>query len=78
MQGQEVFSNYGHKSNEELFLSYGFVIPNNPADFLHVSLGFTDQAGSNFWAHISLTASRGSPFRHLQNRQALHLFQEHH
>ena len=41
LQGEEVFSNYGHKSNEELILSYGFVIPNNQADFVHVSLGFS-------------------------------------
>lgn len=47
LQGSEVFSNYGHKSNEELILSYGFVIPNNPADFVHVSLGFS--AGQLGW-----------------------------
>lgn len=48
MQGEEVFSNYGHKSNEELILSYGFVIPNNPADFVHVSLGFSaDDTGKD-------------------------------
>lgn len=29
-QGKEVFNNYGPKSNEELLLTYGFILPNNP------------------------------------------------
>lgn len=35
----EVFNNYGPKSNEELLLSYGFVIPDNPDDTLILRLG---------------------------------------
>lgn len=38
-QGQEVFGNYGNKSNEELILSYGFALPSNAADFFHIALG---------------------------------------
>lgn len=39
-----MFSNYGHKSNEELILGYGFVLPDNKADFFHISLGIVPQA----------------------------------
>lgn len=39
MQGDEVFSNYGYKSNEELLLGYGFILEPNIADFFSVSLG---------------------------------------
>ena len=35
----EVYNNYGPKSNEELLLSYGFVIPSNPDDTLILRLG---------------------------------------
>ena len=35
----QCYNNYGPKSNEELLLGYGFVIPNNPADLLAVKLG---------------------------------------
>ncbi|GAA5944299.1 hypothetical protein JCM3775_003319 [Rhodotorula graminis] len=31
--GEQVFNTYGAKSNEELLLGYGFVLPSNPADF---------------------------------------------
>ena len=31
-KGQEVFNNYGPKGNEELLLTYGFVLHNNPHD----------------------------------------------
>ncbi|GAA5910166.1 hypothetical protein JCM8208_006747 [Rhodotorula glutinis] len=30
---EQVFNTYGAKSNEELLLGYGFVLPSNPADF---------------------------------------------
>jgi hypothetical protein len=39
-----VFNNYGPKSNEELLLSYGFVIENNPDDT--VILRLAGQAGA--------------------------------
>jgi len=38
--GTAVSSNYGHKSNEELLVGYGFILqPRNDADFFHFSLG---------------------------------------
>ena len=36
--GEEVFNNYGPKSNEELLLSFGFVLPDNPQDTLALRL----------------------------------------
>lgn len=33
-----MYNNYGHKSNGELLLGYGFVLPQNPADFFHIGL----------------------------------------
>ena len=33
LAGEEVFSSYGSKGNLELFLTYGFIIENNPDDF---------------------------------------------
>lgn len=37
-KGQEVFNNYGPKSNEELLLTYGFVLNNNPHDAYHLEV----------------------------------------
>jgi len=37
--GQALYNNYGRKSNEELVLGYGFVLPHNPRDFVHLSVG---------------------------------------
>ncbi len=36
--GAEVCNNYGPKSNEELLLCFGFVVPNNPSDAAAVTL----------------------------------------
>ncbi|KEI38998.1 uncharacterized protein L969DRAFT_88387 [Mixia osmundae IAM 14324] len=36
--GQQVFNNYGPKSNEEFLLGYGFIIPNNPDDHMVLKL----------------------------------------
>lgn len=38
VQGAILFNNYGFKSNEELLLSYGFMLPDNLADFFHITL----------------------------------------
>ena len=43
LQGTAAYSNYGHKSNEELILGYGFMLEDNPADFFHISLGLVTQ-----------------------------------
>ncbi|KAK9868713.1 hypothetical protein WJX84_009251 [Apatococcus fuscideae] len=37
-KGSVLCNNYGFKSNEELLLSYGFMLPNNLADFFHITL----------------------------------------
>ena len=39
LQSDQLYSNYGHKSNEELLLGYGFVLEPNTADYFSVSLG---------------------------------------
>ena len=46
--GRAVASNYGHKSNEELLVGYGFVLQPlwNDADFFHFSLGIGGSGGS--------------------------------
>ncbi|KAJ1917443.1 hypothetical protein H4219_003186 [Mycoemilia scoparia] len=36
--GEQVFNNYGPKSNQELLMSYGFCIPGNIQDLYHVKL----------------------------------------
>jgi len=36
--GDEVFGNYGPKSNEELLLGYGFALPNNPNNYVSVRI----------------------------------------
>lgn len=33
----EVFINYGPHSNTKLFLEYGFIVPSNPQDYIHLS-----------------------------------------
>ncbi|WWC66594.1 uncharacterized protein I206_100497 [Kwoniella pini CBS 10737] len=38
-KGVQLYNNYGPKSNEELLLGYGFVIPNNPDDVVMLKLG---------------------------------------
>jgi hypothetical protein len=37
-KGEEVFNNYGPKSNDELLIGYGFVIKNNPEDTMLLKL----------------------------------------
>jgi hypothetical protein len=38
-EGEQVFNNYGPKSNEELLLGYGFTLPHNPDDVVALKLG---------------------------------------
>eukprot|EP00955_Chlamydomonas_euryale_P013439 144864-Chlamydomonas_euryale.AAC.8 len=37
--GRPPANNYGCKTNDELLLAYGFLMPGNPADHLHVAVG---------------------------------------
>lgn len=37
--GAEVFNNYGAKPNDELLLGYGFVLEDNPEDFVSLKMG---------------------------------------
>ena len=50
-QGEQVYNNYGAKSNEELCSSYGFVEPDGPDDLLALALrsNADDAAGVFFW-----------------------------
>ncbi|WWC99479.1 hypothetical protein V866_006382 [Kwoniella sp. B9012] len=41
-QNVQLYNNYGPKSNEELLLGYGFVIPSNPDDTLTLKLGISN------------------------------------
>ena len=45
MQGQPLYINYGHKSNEELLLGYGFVLPDNKANFMMLTVGAAAREG---------------------------------
>ncbi|KJE89095.1 hypothetical protein CAOG_00643 [Capsaspora owczarzaki ATCC 30864] len=37
-KGEQVYNNYGPKSNEELLMGYGFCLPNNEADHVKIQL----------------------------------------
>ena len=45
LQGQPLYMNYGHKSNEELLLGYGFVLPDNKANFMMLTVGTARRDG---------------------------------
>ncbi|KAM0335018.1 hypothetical protein ACHAQA_000052 [Verticillium albo-atrum] len=48
--GEQVFNNYGSKTNAELMLAYGFLIPESPNlhnDYVHLQLRTADQAASS-------------------------------
>lgn len=39
-KGSQVFNNFGTRPNERYFLTYGFVLEDNPNDTVHIELGF--------------------------------------
>ncbi|KAJ2377765.1 hypothetical protein IW150_001189, partial [Coemansia sp. RSA 2607] len=39
-RGEQVYNNYGPKSNEELMLGYGFCVPDNPFSHFHLRLNY--------------------------------------
>ncbi len=45
-QGQTLYISYGHKSNEELLLGYGFVLPHNVANFVKVTISRASRKGA--------------------------------
>ncbi|KAF3353332.1 hypothetical protein VDGD_03779 [Verticillium dahliae] len=48
--GAQVFNNYGSKTNAELMLAYGFLIPESPTlhnDFVHLQLRTADETASS-------------------------------
>lgn len=47
--GTQIFNNYGAKSNEELFSSYGFVQPGGPDDVLVLALRRGEDEGSQLY-----------------------------
>ncbi len=55
-QGSVLYNNYGFKSNEELLLAYGFMLPENMADFFHITLSIgTTAAGMPLILLIALS-----------------------
>lgn len=54
-QGQTLYINYGHKSNEELLLGYGFVLPDNIANFVKVTIGAAARPGAHVPAQTSVS-----------------------
>ncbi|GAA5880500.1 hypothetical protein JCM3774_000629 [Rhodotorula dairenensis] len=57
--GSQVFNTYGAKSNEELLLGYGFVLPPpNPADILALKLSFPDPSSSPTFAQFHEVLAR--------------------
>ncbi|KAI9741390.1 MAG: hypothetical protein M1834_003107 [Cirrosporium novae-zelandiae] len=59
--GLQIWNNYGSKSNDELLLSYGFCIPNNPFD--QVALRVSFPAGSPIAEAKEKQASLREPHR---------------
>ncbi|KAJ1942008.1 hypothetical protein GGF37_003296 [Kickxella alabastrina] len=41
-KGDQVFNNYGPKSNEELMVGYGFCVPENPFSYFHIKLNYRE------------------------------------
>ncbi|KAJ1669233.1 hypothetical protein GGF38_002413, partial [Coemansia sp. RSA 25] len=39
--GQQIFNDYGSKSNEELMMGYGFCVQPNPLNYFHVKLNYS-------------------------------------
>jgi hypothetical protein len=55
-KGQEIFNNYGLKSNAELILGYGFALEDNPEDILALKLGGSGVTGKR---HEIFRGARG-------------------
>ena len=53
-----MYINYGHKSNEELLLGYGFVLPDNKANFVMLTIGTASRDGGT---HALLQRSSVQP-----------------
>lgn len=51
--GDEIFNNYGDKSNEDLLLSYGFTEDNNPYDFARLTLKLEGQLVSEASKYVA-------------------------
>ncbi|KAL1916423.1 uncharacterized protein VTP21DRAFT_5614 [Calcarisporiella thermophila] len=65
--GEQVYNNYGGKSNEELLLGYGFCIEDNPLDYVAVKLNFSGPAAAS--QRDSILKRHGLPLRHFLRRQ---------
>ena len=63
--GQEIYNNYGPKSNEELLLSYGFVLQGNPQDAYQLEVaGLAAEDEEELHAKHALLAALALPKRH--------------
>ena len=66
--GDEIFGNYGEKSNEILLYAYGFCIPGNPFDNINLKLDTIFDRSDNY--HSSSTTyyiSRGEGLSGIPN-----------
>ena len=63
--GDEVFNNYGPKSNEELLLSYGFILDDNPQDSYHLEVArLAGEDADELRAKEQLLGALALPRRH--------------
>ena len=47
VQGQTLYINYGHKSDEELLLGYGFILGYNDANFVSITISAEARQGAS-------------------------------
>jgi hypothetical protein len=87
-QLEEVFNNYGPKSNDELILGYGFSLPDNPDDKMALQIGGTTKSEiwevrrnaqniEGLWSHVrSMVESEESEYEFEDDMEAASMLSE--
>ncbi|KAJ1648736.1 hypothetical protein LPJ64_000055 [Coemansia asiatica] len=58
--GEQIFNNYGPKSNEELMMGFGFCVPGNPFSHFHIRLNYDKDPGHEDKQRLLAAAGIGS------------------